>query len=125
MAYVDYTYYTTEYLQGMTALIPSTDFGYYELQARTYIKDVTLNKSDDNSTLTEVKNCTCAIAEALFKQAKSKSESGNDGNLASEKVGEYSVSYKSKSVVMAENEAEKKDIVRRYLGITGLLYRGA
>lgn len=121
MMYANYTYYK-EYLHGKEAVIKETEFDYYESQARAIIKEQTLGNSELN-IIEEVKDCTCALAESLCMETNEKAQ--NNPTIASEKVGEYSVSYRTNDSISANYEADRKKIIVRYLGLTGLLYRGA
>ena len=69
---------------------------------------------------------TCALAERLYSFENETTVSGFDDGIASEKVGERTVtltgnSVKDKTAVL---EHAIQDDMRIYLAPTGLLYRG-
>lgn len=123
MAYVDYTYYSNTY-KGTA--ISSDRFDYYEMQAETIIRELTIGKSDDYADATEVKMATCAAAEQLYNVLEPSDTAADAANIASEKVGEYSVTYRSVAASDRIAEAKKAAVVsaRTWLAPTGLLYRG-
>lgn len=114
MAYVDYDYYTTTYLGGA---IPQDIFPRLAERASEkvlfYCGGTLL---EEQYCISEVKKCVCALAEKMYSN-----EQGKEG-IQSEKVDEYSVSYKSNSDYSFEKELYK--IAKLYLAYTGLLYRG-
>jgi len=129
--YADYPYYSSGYLQGKSPAVPETEFLFWEKQARREIDRYTFERiKANNSLLTEeVKDCTCAIAELLYK-ANSLSEAAvkdgvagamtsysNDGQSASFDVSQSIYTEKGK-------RAEIHRLVLLYLGSTGLLYAG-
>lgn len=132
--YADYGFYENEYLLGKEAVIVEGLFPYYARVATQEIKNVIrLDMVDDNLQATEeMKMATCEIAE-LLASLDNNSISDADGNktsvptgVSSERVGEYSVTYSGNTA--SEKEAAKKQgvksIVKRWLGLTGLLFRG-
>ena len=123
MAYVDYTYYSNTY-KGTA--ISSDRFDYYEMQAEALIRELTLEASDEHSEDKEVMMATCAAAEQLYNVLEPSDTAADAANIASEKVGEYSVTYRSVAASDRIAEAKKAAVVsaRTWLAPTGLLYRG-
>lgn len=123
MAYVDYTFYSADY-KGSE--ISSAEFDYFELQAEAVIKEMTLNASDDVKDSCAVKMATCAAMEKLFGVLEPSDTAADAANIASEKVGEYSITYRSVAASDRIAEAKKAAVVsaRTWLAPTGLLYRG-
>ena len=112
MAYADYTYYSTEFLGNK---VPETDFPRVSARASEYLDSVTAGIIEKlQATPEEVKKATCAIAEKEYSR-----EQGQE--VASESVGSYSVTYKD---AQTPYEKELYNIAKRYLGHTGLMYRG-
>lgn len=115
MIYADYDYYKEKFCGK---LIPQDDFSYYAARASEYIDWQTFGRLESEVPEeydTKVKNCCCALAESEYSFSQK-------ADISSEKNGSYSVTYQAKS--SAENNVEKSGIIARYLGNTGLLYRG-
>ena len=124
--YVDYTFYKETYCESKKVKIPETEFSYYEKKAAYRVKEVTLGHSDQYTGGDEVRMATCALAERLYSFENETTVSGFDDGIASEKVGERTVTLTGNSVKdkMAVLEHEIQDDMRIYLAPTGLLYRG-
>ena len=129
MIYADYRFYKTCFY-GTT--IPEQNFNAAALKASVYIDYITHGLAQENADLPAVKLCCCAIAEAaeLKKEQFSAALHGvaENGGKASEKVGEYSVTF-----TPSEEAAEAADRTYRataykaaleYLAPHGLMYRG-
>jgi len=109
--YLDYSFYESEY----GGQVSSEKFKPLEIQASMTVKHYTFNRVSTASD--EVKYAVCELVDYLYQLKKTGGK-----EIASESVGSHSVNYvvdKSKSV-----ESTKKEIIKRYLGHTGLLYRG-
>ena len=121
MAYIDYTYYTGTYHGSEISAI---DFEYFEAQAEAVIKEMTLNASDEAKESDTVKMATCAAMEKLFEVLGS--SSAGSAMVSSERVGEYSVSYRNVSASEKYEDAVRaaKAAARVWLGPAGLMYRG-
>lgn len=130
MIYADYDYYANTY---MGRDIAEEDFPRMAAQASRYIDYITKNQAERHHELEAVKLCCCSLSEQYklienAKTATANSLSGEYVELSSETVGSWSQSYGSTSA-LAENiiknaDAELAAIARRYLSVTGLLYRG-
>lgn len=115
MAYADFNYYTNSF-GGNT--IPEASFLRLEKKARAFLDSITFNRLKEDATLIDdsVKDCLCEIMECNYKLE-------NDGGIKiSESVGSQSVSYQINQNDTEFNRYYK--IAKRYLGHTGLLYRG-
>lgn len=115
MAYADYTYYS-EFFGGTS--VPSENFGYFSELASDIMDCVTfgrLKKQEYPLYDENIKKCCCALTETVFK-----TNNNTGGMIASEKIGDYSVSYSN-----AGNNSQIREIISVYLGNTGLLFRGA
>ncbi len=131
MAYADYNYYVSEYLLGKTPAVPETEYLYWEKQSRAEIDAYTFCRLNGTKTVisTQVKDCTCAIAELLYR-AHSVSEqafqAGGAGPLVSYSNDGESGTYDLSQSIYTEDgkRAEIKRLVYKYLGNTGLLYAG-
>ena len=125
--YADYNFYTVTYLGN---LLSAAEFDRLSTRASDYIDQVTGGKAaawvQDNPNNPAVKLCCCALAEnyKAIDNARASLSSGTR-EAKSESVGSYSVTYQSSQDLIQYAEAEMRNIVRNYLGNTGLLYRGA
>lgn len=116
--YADYAYYTDTY-KG--AVIDAASFDSYAAKATQTIKLHTFNRIRDNNIPDEAKMCCCELAEEIHRN-KPTEDSGD--NIASEKVGEYSVSYVDKQKLDEMYNEKCTEIINNWLAMTGLLYRG-
>ena len=116
-AYADYQFYTVTY--GGTE-IAQAEFTRLMNQASAYIDTVTFDRAadeEDADTLIKIQFAACAAAETLKKY-----EQG--GEVQSERVGNHSVTYASPLAARLSIEAKITQVVKIYLGNTGLMYRG-
>jgi hypothetical protein len=120
ISYTTLDYYTTKYLQGKQAVIDAASFPLYARKATQRIKQFTGDNVDEAvALLDELQMCCCEVAEALFK-----ADLEDTKGIASEKVGEYSVSYVSPEAKEKLLNVSVRSIVYNWLAMTGLLYRG-
>ncbi len=114
--YADFEYYTNTY-KG--AVLDTASFDTYARKATQMIKLHTFNRIKEDNIPDEAKMCCCELAETIYKHEKE-----NAGNITSEKVGEYSVSYVDKEKAEAIFQGKCTSIIYNWLATTGLLYRG-
>lgn len=114
--YADYAYYTDTY---GGAVIDTASFNYYARGATMLIGIHTFNRIADDGIPEEAKMCCCELAEALFKADKEDTK-----GIASEKVGEYSVTYTSPEAKEKQLSKSTANIINNWFAMTGLLYRG-
>ena len=139
--YADYTFYT-ETFYGTA--IAEADFPRLSSRASDFIDYYTRGKAakvTDETILPILAKCCCALAEqmqtdeqnaALAAKARETALTSGTGEVKSESVGSWSVSYPtavdyaSTSAADAVNDANAAyaAIALRYLANTGLLYRG-
>lgn len=129
--YVDLTYYKEGYLLGRAQTVSDAEFLYWEKQARAEIDAYTFGRiQTDSSLITDkVKDCTCSIAELLYKAhtlSESNIANGIAGPLVSWSNDGNSGSIDTSQSVYTESgkKAEIRRLVYLYLGNTGLLYAG-
>ncbi len=129
--YVDYNYYTTEYLLWKSPAVPEKDFPYWEKQARKEIDRFTFDRvaADQTLLIDAVKDCCCELAELLYQAdqvAQQSAQSGGTGPLASFSNDGQSGTFDLSQSIYTESGKRKKvqDIIYRYLAHTGLLYAG-
>lgn len=114
--YADFTYYVSTY-KG--AVIDTASLYLYARKATLEIKKYTLGNVDEANIPDDVKMCCCEVAEALFK-----ADQEDTKGIASEKVGEYTVSYVSHEAKEKLLSVSVRSIIYNWLAMTGLLYRG-
>ena len=106
---VDYTFYTAEY-HGFK--IPELQFDYYAMLAADQLYCLTSGRVGPEFS-TEAKKAICAIAEEYYRD--------EEDRVSSESVDGVSVSRRAAA---ARIDRRVRSIASRYLGSTGMLYRG-
>lgn len=115
----DYTFYEDKYLSRREAVLDAASFKFWERKASNIVRSLTFGNIDENQEiLEEVQMCVCEVAELLYTQK----ERAKTSDMASEKVGDYSVSYRAQTD--NERKAEISNVVSEWLADTGLLYCG-
>lgn len=127
--YVNYGYYESKYLLGREPTVPEDDFMFWEKQTERVLNQHTFNRlTADTGLLTnEVKDCACELAELLYQADKSAQQAAAQGGVLQSysNDGESGTFDLSQSTFTEEGKAKKiGEIIHRYLGNTGLLYRG-
>ncbi len=119
--YADNDFYTREYLQGRNPTI-SAGFNYYARNASKIIDLYTFGRLEGVRDIPkDVKFCCCELAELIVEN---ETQSRDTGNKTSERIGSYSVSFSSKADSEDTFKSKQYDIVIKWLGNTGLCYRG-
>lgn len=114
-AYADYEFYTDTY--GGSE-ITETEFPRLVNQASAYIDLLTFNRAaDDEDNTVSIQMAACSAAETLKKQ-----EEG--GELQSERVGNFSVTYANTPDKELSIKSKVEQAIRLYLGNTDLMYKG-
>lgn len=122
MIYAEEPFYTETYLAGRKPVIRA-GFPYYAREASKVIDRYTfgrLVKVQEADIPDDVKLCCCELAEQCYQVEKQKREAGK----TSEKVGTYSVTFAADSDISRNDASEKHNIIMKWLGNTGLCYRG-
>lgn len=129
--YVNYDYYVSSYLIGRKHAVPEEVFLYWEKQARSEVDQYTFGRIQANPGLISeaVKDCICELVELLYRADSVSQEAlaqGLPGPIVSySNDGESGKFDLSQSVYTESGKAGKiHEIIYRYLGNTGLLYRG-
>lgn len=127
--YVNYGYYESKYLLGREPTVPEDDFMFWEKQTERVLNQHTFGRlTADTGLLTdEVKDCACELAELLYQADKSAQKAAAQGGVLQSysNDGESGTFDLSQSTFTEEGKAKKiSEIIHRYLGNTGLLYRG-
>ena len=130
MAYADYEYYTSSFLEGADPAVPESAFARWEKQAELEIDAITHGRTARMEEIPDkVKECACAITELLYEasvQAEAYRTQGLSGPLTS-----WSNDGQSGTVDLGQSvytEAGKRKEIHRlcslYLGPLGLLFAG-
>lgn len=136
MTYADFPYYQDFYIG--TAITEAGTFRQAAERASDYLDMVTFGRLCDGIPPeydTQVKRCCCALAEAICLYQMNGTDSADGGGAypkTQETIGAYSVSYagvsSSISALLDGDTAGLQDylhsIAMKYLGRTGLLFRG-
>lgn len=112
MIYADYYYYKNQYGGALC----EKDYNKYASSASSYIDYVTVGRARMNVD-EDVKNACCAVADAYALNEKG-------GGIASETVGNWSVSYVSGVSNAKTDDRRLYDAAKMYLVYTGLMFRG-
>ncbi len=134
--YADFPYYQ-DFFKG-TLITDEAAFRTFSERASEFVDTVTFDRLADEELLkrhkTKIQKCVCALAEQFFRRNIAFSggiPSADDMPKTSESIGAYSVSIANpydyvQEISMTEADFQKslKCTVLRYLGNTGLLYRG-
>ena len=116
-----YEFYTGSYLSGKEAVLDAVSFPFWERKASNEVRMRTFGNVNENEPIPEaVQMCVCEVAELLCEQDAQKH---SNVGIASEKVGEYSVSYRAEKSAV-ELSQEISNVVREWLENTGLMYCG-
>ena len=120
--YAEYDFYLNDY-KG--SVIPdATAYDGVAVEASAYLDYITQNriKGEElpSAVADKVKLAQCAIADVCYKQ----SQDDVANAVASESVGNHSVTYSVSKVGFRQRELEKYSKAKIYLHGTGLLYRG-
>ncbi len=118
MIYADFNFYSAEFLGNK---IPEENFDFYALRASEELDSRTFGRIGEVTP--DIKKACCGVAEVLYSEGISISNSEN--RINSEKVGDYSVSYFEPSENYEKTVNKKiNSELKKYLGNTGLLYGG-
>lgn len=136
MIYADFPYYQ-DFFKG-TLIKEEAVFRTFAERASEFIDTVTFdrlcNENLFNMHKNKIQKCACALAEQYFR--RNTAVFGGIPDLenmpkTSESIGAYSVSHANpldyvQEISMSNADFQKslKSIILRYLGNTGLLYRG-
>lgn len=117
-AYADYEFYQGTY-KGTA--IAQSDFDRLAIPASAVIDQITFSRAApvveaaaDATTIEKIGFATCAVAEEMQKLEAS------GGAVSSERLGNYQATYLSQ----LSEDARLARAAKRYLGNTGLMYRG-
>jgi len=116
--YADFDYYSNTYYDALQEIpIPNTQRLVYLRKASSYLDSLFVHSKPQEPYSEEVKNACCEIADCYFicDSREGIATENNDG---------YSVSYTAEASGLKMAEQKAYAIALRYLGATGLLYRG-
>ena len=104
-------------------MVESADFHKLLIKAQGIIDMYTFNRLKGNTKIVdEVRNCCCDLIECINTYENEISE--KPSGVSSEKIKNYSVTYESTENMKQRYDKEVANIVHKWLGRTGLLYRG-
>ena len=109
---VNYEYYHSTFNCGGESIIPPEAFPLWRKRAYEIVFSQISQPPSPYHT-DAVSDSICAVAELLYKSSK------RDG-LKAESIDGYSVTYSESKTLSADINA----LIRKYLGNTGLLFRG-
>lgn len=120
--FLTYDFYQKEYLGNV---IEATNFTRLARRAWSFLVYYTRGRVNSFSDSEAVLMAACALAEQFQIIERSQAAiSGENGEIQSQTVGAYSVTYRSGADVSDSARAQLAEIARQYLANTGLLYRG-
>lgn len=133
MAYADFPYYR-DFFKG-TLIKDENAFRTLAERSSEFIDTVTFDRIHDESLLNlhkdKIQKCTCALSEMLFRRNLISDSDSENMPQTSETIGAYSVSFANpydyiQEMSMSDSDFRKalKNTALRYLGNTGLMYRG-
>lgn len=127
--YVNYGYYESKYLCDREPVVPEDDFRFWERQAVRVVDQCTFGRLLSNSDLVtnDVKECVCELTELLYQADKAAQQAAAQGGMLQSysNDGESGTFDLSQSTFTEDGKVKKaREIIHRYLGNTGLLYRG-
>lgn len=136
LTYVDFPFYQ-DFFKGLL-ITDEAAFRTFSERASEFVDTVTFDRLHDkkilDTCLLNVKKCVCALTEQFFRRNMAFSGGVPDSEnmpKTSESIGAYSVSMANpydyvQEISMTDTDFQKslKSTVLRYLGNTGLLYRG-
>ena len=124
-AFADYTYYLDTY--GGT-IIPAEAFEKAMRDASREVNRYTLERAEavlaansDLSLIEKIKFAACAVAEVIYQYGN---QIMGRRDIASESVGDHSVSYLSADQLRANEVHAISETIEGYLGLTGLMFLG-
>ena len=134
--YADFPFYQ-DFFKGLL-ITAEAAFRTFSERASEFVDTVTFDRLHDknilDTCLLSVKKCVCALTEQFFRRNMAFSGGVPDSEnmpKTSESIGPYSVSMANpfdyvQEISMTDADFQKslKSTVLRYLGNTGLLYRG-
>ena len=127
MIYADYNFYVSCFYGNV---IPEEEYAAAALRASQFLDYYTMNRAKQQPELEALKLACCALAEEYHTilTAKRHENQTADGEMQSQTVGGYSVTYRSRGEALSEASAQAQSrlvqVARQYLAHTGLLYRG-
>ena len=114
---VDYEFYANQYLHGKKPVLQPDDCEYWFEQGEKNVSIYCTPTTICNNDVT--KKCICEVAEVLYNFNVSGKE-----RVASEKVGDVSVTYTDGTAAQKILHSKIRNIVYKWLANTGALYKG-
>ncbi|MBS5620427.1 hypothetical protein [Eubacterium sp.] len=121
MQYTTYDYYSNNYCSG-EPVVDAAVFPKLLLKSQSIIDMYTFDRLKNADISEEVQNCCCELVESINAYENRLNE--NPRGISSEKIKNYSVTYESAENMKRKFEDDSLNIIHRWLGRTGLLFRG-
>ena len=116
--YADFDYYSNTYYDALQEIpIPNTQRLVYLRKASSYLDSLFVHGKPQEPYAEELKNACCEIADCYYTCEHKE-------GIVSENNDGYSVSYVQDAFGARMTQHKAYAIALRYLGSTGLLYRG-
>lgn len=116
--YASYDFYKNEFHGA--AIVSESSYFYYGEMAAEYIEQATFGRASAENI--KVKKCECRVAELLAGNHENLDESERE--IKSESVGGWSKTFAENKRTDDALSAKISDVIRLYLGRSGLLYCG-
>lgn len=114
--YIDYGFYKTNW-NGKAS---EASFNQLNIRATSIIDYYTFNRLKCLETVDDnIKYAICELLDELYRR-----EATGGKEVTSETVGTYSITYATSQDNDKSIENKQKSIIKKWLGHTGLLYRG-
>ena len=124
--YAEFSFYTDTYLGNA---ITEADFPRLALRASMVIDRLTFQRTaavieadTESDLINAIQMATCAVAEEIQKNENR--EAGETGVIASEKQGQYTVTYVEADDARQTADARIRKAARLYLAHTPLMFAG-
>lgn len=119
--YADYTYYTDTFCG--TKITTEAEYNHLAIYADAFLDNATMHNIDTTKPyMDKVKTAECALCEQM--QTEIKQNDGEASIVASESVGNHSVTYAVQAKTSEDYTRSNYALVRMLLSGTGLLYGG-
>ena len=114
--FIDYNFYISRYPKDA---VPVEQFSGLCYKAQREIENAVAGSVDVTD---DVKECTAELINYIAQCDAA--EAATATNITSERVGDYSVSYVSAAEKRQQQKARRLEIIKFWLGKSGLNYRG-
>jgi hypothetical protein len=121
----NYEFYRETYFGDQ---LTEENFEKYATRADSFLNELTMGRYACDRLRAEdlkaVKMAECAIADLCLNLEQATLQSDAAWKVQGEKVGNHTVTYRNNADIAKQTETQIREVARRYLCYTGLLYRG-